>query len=219
MVYGDYLKENIQLNEESVWAGTKINNNNPQAAAHLGEIQQAIFKQEYAKAFDLANKCMVGTPPQVRSYQPLGNLFINYQWKGQPTSYKRSLDLHTGIAKTEFTIDGNTVVQEVFANITSTGFNLHVKKIVLLISGATDYKLDLLNSDPSIDPMSICNSYISNAAKYNIEELKEIHTNLTFILIWHKPDSPSCIKCSQFCLLRLLRSSSQICRSGRETAK
>ena len=42
MVYGDYLHENIQLNEESVWAGTKMNNNNPGAKEHLGEIRQAI---------------------------------------------------------------------------------------------------------------------------------------------------------------------------------
>jgi len=85
MIYGDYQHENIQLNEESVWAGTKMNNNNPEAKAHLGEIQQAIFHKEYKKALELSNKYMVGTPAQIRSYQPLGNLFINYQWKGEPT--------------------------------------------------------------------------------------------------------------------------------------
>ena len=34
MVFGNYVKENIQLNEESIWAGSKINNNNPQAKTH-----------------------------------------------------------------------------------------------------------------------------------------------------------------------------------------
>jgi alpha-L-fucosidase 2 len=275
MVYGDYKREIIQLNEESVWAGTKINNNNPEAKAHLGEIQQAIFQQEYKKALDLSNKYMVGTPPQVRSYQPLGNLFINYAWTGEPTSYKRSLDLHTGIAKTEFTIDGSKVTQEVFvsapqniivvslhadkafnaevllsrefdgtnenkdnikkstptapfcenfyknndgiANYTgqiidaelpgkgpagkhmryaatmkvlsaegktepfstnkSTGFKLQsVKDIAFVITGATDYNMDLLNTDPSIDPLAICNDLLSKAAKFSLKSLKEIHT-------------------------------------------
>ncbi len=275
MIYGDYKHENIQLNEESVWAGTKMNNNNPGSRAHLGEIQQAIFRQEYKNALDLANKYMVGTPPQVRSYQTLGNLFINYNWNGEPTIYKRSLDLHTGIAKAEYTIDGNRVTQEVFASapqdilvvtlhaekafnaevllsrefdltnenkykktkITpstpfytnsyknekgvayyagqiidtespvkgpagkhiryaaamkilsadgatnpfatdhSTGFQLQlVKNIVLVITGATDYNLELLNTDPSIDPMAICNDLFSKAAKYNQKELREIHT-------------------------------------------
>ena len=274
MVYGDFRHEIIQLNEESVWAGTKMNNNNPEAKAHLGEIQQAIFQQEYKKALDLSNKYMVGTPPNVRSYQPLGNLFINYGWTGEPSSYKRSLDLHTGIAKTEYTIDGTKVTQEVFvsapqnivvvsihadkafnaevllcrefdgsnenkdkrkkstpaaplcenfyknkdgvANYTgqiidaelpgkgpagkhmryaaamkvlsangitnpfatdkSTGYKLQsVKDIAFVITGATDYNMDLLNTDPSIDPLAICNDLLSKAAKFNLKSLKEIH--------------------------------------------
>ncbi len=116
MVFGDYKNEHIQLNEESVWAGSKINNNNPQASAHLGELQQAVFKGEYKNALDLANKYLVGTPPNIRSYQPLGDLFIHYDWKAAPIAFKRSLDLHTGIAKTEYTINGNKIVEEVFVS-------------------------------------------------------------------------------------------------------
>jgi len=118
MVFGEYNHENIQLNEESLWAGSKIDNNNPGAKSHLKEIQQAIFSGDYKKGLELSNKYMVGTPPNIRSYQPLGNLYINYDWgdNGKPTSYKRSLDLHTGIAKTEYSINGNKVTQEVFAS-------------------------------------------------------------------------------------------------------
>jgi alpha-L-fucosidase 2 len=116
MVFGDYTHENIQLNEESVWAGSKINNNNPEAKTHLKEIQQAIFNGEYAKAVDLSNQYLVGTPKNIRSYQPLGNLFIHYHWKEAPTAYKRSLNLHTGIAQTEYTIDGNHITQQVYAS-------------------------------------------------------------------------------------------------------
>jgi alpha-L-fucosidase 2 len=274
MIYGDFRHENIQLNEESVWAGSKINNNNPQAQAHLSEIQEAIFKGEYKKALEMSNKYLVGTPPQVRSYQPLGNLFINYQWEGQPTSYRRSLTLNTGIAKTEYTIDGNKVTQEVFtsapqdilvvsisakkafnadmvlsrefdeaneykgrkkrdnailptysntyknesdlasysgkiidadsplkgpggnhmryaaamkillvngkvlpfATDTSTGFQLRsVKNIVVVLTGATDYNIDKLDIDPSINPIVICRDIIANAQKHSPKELKKIH--------------------------------------------
>ncbi|HEX5026284.1 MAG TPA: glycoside hydrolase family 95 protein [Agriterribacter sp.] len=116
MVFGKYDQERIQLNEESIWAGSQLNNNNPEAAAHLPQIQQALFNGEYKKALDLSTKYLVGTPPRVRSYQPLGNLFIHYQWQGAVEQYRRSLTLNTGIAKTEYTVDGNTIVQEVFAS-------------------------------------------------------------------------------------------------------
>lgn len=116
MVFGDYQHENIQLNEESVWAGSKINNNNPEAKNHLKKIQQDIFNGEFAKALELSNKYLVGTPPRIRSYQPLGNLFINYQWKNAPTDYKRSLNLHKSIAVTSYTVNGNHIRQEVYAS-------------------------------------------------------------------------------------------------------
>ena len=116
MVFGDYQHENLQLNEESVWAGSKINNNNPEARSHLKEIQTAIFNGAYARANDLSNKYLVGTPPRIRSYQPLGNLFINYHWKEVPTLYKRSLNLHTGISQTEYTVDGNHIIQQVYVS-------------------------------------------------------------------------------------------------------
>lgn len=116
MVYGKYDRENIQLNEESVWAGSRINNNNPQAKAHLSEIQAAIFKGEYKKAQDLSDRYLIGTPKNIRSYQPLGNLFIQYDWKETPTAYQRSLDLHTGITTTSYTVSGNAFTQEVYAS-------------------------------------------------------------------------------------------------------
>ena len=275
MVYGKYDHENIQLNEESLWAGSKIDNNNPGAKDHLKEIQQDIFQANYKDALDLANKYMVGTPPNIRSYQPLGNLFINYHWQnnGEPDSYKRSLNLNTGIVKTEYTIDGNKITQEIFASApqdiimvtvtaekgidadlilsrefdannesrgkrkdqnypdtlyenqyhqtaalayytgqiidnvspsqgpagkhmryaaamkvlsldgksqafttdTSTGYKIHsAKKIVIILTGATDYNFDKLDTDSKIDPLAICNKILAKASSHNAEELKRI---------------------------------------------
>ncbi len=54
MVFGNYDHENIQLNEESLWAGSKVDNNNPGAKEHLHEIQQDIFRGEYKKALSLS---------------------------------------------------------------------------------------------------------------------------------------------------------------------
>ena len=275
MIFGNYDQENIQLNEESLWAGSKIDNNNPGAKSHLKEIQQAIFSEDYKKGLELSNKYMVGTPPNIRSYQPLGNLYINYNWgdNGKPTSYKRSLDLHTSIAKTEYTINGNKVTQEVFASApqdiimvsitaqkeidadfvlsrnfnadnenrsrrkkatfpdtlyenqyhkekglayytgqiidgispsqgpagkhmryatamkilsidgiatsfasdTSVGLKIHsAKKIVILLTGATNYNIDKLDLDSLINPLTICEKILAKAAGYKPEELKKI---------------------------------------------
>lgn len=116
MVFGNPEKERIQFNEESLWAGSKTDNNNPRSLEHLGEIQQLIFDGEYKKAGKLASDHMVGTPPNVRSYQTFGNLMLDYQWGDEAKNYKRDLDLNTGIATTTFEIGDNFVKQEVFAS-------------------------------------------------------------------------------------------------------
>jgi alpha-L-fucosidase 2 len=116
MIFGNPYNERIQINEESLWAGSKIDNNNPQALKHLPEIRQMIFDGEYKKAYDKANEYFLGTPPRIRSYQPLGDLFLDYHWNGEVQNYKRELDLNTGIATTGFEADDNQIKQEVFSS-------------------------------------------------------------------------------------------------------
>lgn len=116
MVFGGHGLERIQLNEESLWGGSKVNNNNPLAKEYLPEIQRAVFNGEHQKVWEMADKYLLGTPPEIRSYQPLGDLFIDYSLSGQPTSYRRSLVLNTGISRTSYTISGNRIVQEVFVS-------------------------------------------------------------------------------------------------------
>ncbi len=135
MVFGNAEKERIQINEESIWAGCPVNNNNPGSLAHLPEIQKALFESRFKEAWQLANDNMLGTPPRIRSYQPLGDLLINYAWKTKPENYRRSLDLKTGVAATEFTVDGKKYRQEVYATVPD---NMLIIKIKALNGGAID---------------------------------------------------------------------------------
>jgi len=114
MVYGNPVNEIIKLNEESIWAGCKINNNNPNALKHMDELRKALFESQYEKAKNIAEENFVGIPPEVRSYQPFGDLLINYKWESTPADYRRQLDLETGIASTEFQVDSKKYTQKVW---------------------------------------------------------------------------------------------------------
>ncbi len=135
MVFGNAENERIQINEESIWAGCPVNNNNPGSLAHLPEIQKALFESKFKEAWQLANDNMLGTPPRIRSYQPLGDLLINYAWKTKPENYRRSLDLKTGVATTEFAVDGKKYRQEVYASVPD---NMLIVKIRPLDGGTVD---------------------------------------------------------------------------------
>ncbi len=126
MVFGDPLHERLQLNEESIWAGSKINNNNPKALNALPTLQKYLFGSRYKEAKKVAEENFLGTPPNIRSYQPLGDLFIDYEWKGKTGNYSRELDLSTGIAKSNFTVDGKKIVEEVFASAPDNIIVIHI---------------------------------------------------------------------------------------------
>lgn len=127
MVFGDPVNERLQINEESIWAGSKINNNNPNALKNLPALQKALFESRYREAFEIADKDLLGTPPRIRSYQPLGDLSISYKWAGKPENYKRELNLKTGIATTSFTADGKSYSQEVFVSAPDNIIVVHIK--------------------------------------------------------------------------------------------
>jgi len=127
MVFGDPVNERIQINEESIWAGSKINNNNPAALKNLAELRKSIFENRYKQAVQIADKYILGTPPRIRSYQPFGDLIINYKWAGNPLNYRRELDLNTGIATTSFTADGKNYQQEVFVSSPDNVIVIHIR--------------------------------------------------------------------------------------------
>ncbi len=127
MVFGDPVNERIQINEESIWAGSKINNNNPEALANLPALQQAIFKGDIRRAEGIANTSFLGTPPRIRSYQPLGDLLIRYNWSGPVAKYRRGLDIRSGVAYSSFEVNGESFSENVFSSAVDNVLIVEIK--------------------------------------------------------------------------------------------
>jgi alpha-L-fucosidase 2 len=118
MVFGDYYRETIQLNEESLWAGYKTEAD-ADAAAHLPEIQKYLVNGEIAKAVELSEKYMKSDPLRIRSYQSFGDIYIDFyaeRGAARIENYRRDLDLATGITTVHYQIRGTTFTREIFAS-------------------------------------------------------------------------------------------------------
>ncbi|RPD41005.1 glycoside hydrolase family 95 protein [Chitinophaga barathri] len=123
MVYGRPEKEILQVNEESVWAGIKFNDANPNAYKVLDTIRKLIFEGKNQEALTIANANFLAvdaensnkTARAFRSYQTLMNVNIDYGVTAYD-DYKRSLNLETGIAATTFKVNGVEYKQEVLAS-------------------------------------------------------------------------------------------------------
>lgn len=127
MVFGDVYNERIQLNEESLWAGERINTNNPNALKDLAEIRELIFNGEINKAYDLGNKSLLGTPPRFFSYQTLGDLILSMDSNSVFSNYNRELVLNTGINKTSFDLNSVSYTREVLASAPDNVIIINIK--------------------------------------------------------------------------------------------
>ena len=74
MVFGNPAQEEIQLNENTVWAGQPYRNDNPDAKEALPKVRQLIFEGKYKEAQDLVNRKFISRNSQGMPYQTVGNL-------------------------------------------------------------------------------------------------------------------------------------------------
>ena len=87
--------------------------NNPDAKTWLPKVREAVFAGRYAEADALAKK-MQG--PYNQSYQPLGDLLLDFDVPGQVEGYRRELDLDRAVATSTFRAGGALHTREVFAS-------------------------------------------------------------------------------------------------------
>ena len=116
MVFGGSDKETIQLNEDSVWSGKKIDRINSDALANLPEIRRLIHEGKAKQAQELALYALSGTPNSQRAYQSAGECIIGMMGLNNVENYSRELDLDTGISSVHFSAEGVTYHREVLAS-------------------------------------------------------------------------------------------------------
>ena len=119
MVFGGVEDERIQLNDDTLWAGHPSDRVNPKALHALPEIRKLIFEGKNEEAAKLAAQTMMGVPPNVESYETLGDLHMRFALGGEPIAYRRSLNIDSATATTAFDVglmDPVTYERTVFAS-------------------------------------------------------------------------------------------------------
>ena len=116
MVFGDPCKEEIQLNENTVWAGQPNRNDNPEAKEALPEVRKLIFRGKYKEAQDLVNQKFISRISQGMPYQTVGNLNLSFPGHQNFTNYYRELNIETAVTSTRYDVDGVTYKSEAFAS-------------------------------------------------------------------------------------------------------
>ncbi len=116
MVYGSIDREELQLNEETFWAGSPYRNDSQQALGALPEIRDLIFLGRNLDAQNLVNKTF-RTGKYGMPYLPVGSLHLWFPTHHDVTNYQRSLDIERAITTVEYVADGVSYRREMFASL------------------------------------------------------------------------------------------------------
>lgn len=115
MVFGQIQKEQIQVNEESIWYGKRRERINPDAKENLPKIREYIRNGQIQKAQKLMSFAMTGCPYGERMYQTLGDISIEMDLPEEKieknadsdanTNYYRELDLSKAVCYVQHTCE------------------------------------------------------------------------------------------------------------------
>lgn len=142
MSNGGIQEENIILNEISMWSGSYQDANNYTAYKQVSTIQDLLIQGKNDEAEKLVNANYVcvgagsghgnGAKVPYGCFQNLGYLNINFLNSNKASSYKRELDLRTGIASAQYSTNDTSFSREYFVsqdkNIAAMRFSSNKKK-------------------------------------------------------------------------------------------
>ena len=118
MVYGTPATEQIQLNEETIWAGRPNNNANPNALEYIPRVRDLVFAGKYLEAQTLATEKVMAKSNSGMPYQSFGDLRIAFPGHTRYTNYYRELSLDSARTLVRYAVDGVQYRRETITSFT-----------------------------------------------------------------------------------------------------
>lgn len=118
MVFGVPSVEHLQLNEETIWAGSPNSNSHKLEDGVLEKVRQLIFEEKYVEAQNMATAKIMSPHNHGMPYQTMGDLFISFPGHDKYESYYRDLDIANALAQVSYKADGVAYRREIFTSFT-----------------------------------------------------------------------------------------------------
>jgi len=127
MIYGGTVRDQIALNEETMWSGGYTDRNNPDAKEALPKVRRLLLDGKISEAEDLMQLAFAGCPNDMRVYQTMGDLMIDQKDPGEILEYRRELDLSTAVCTTSYRTADTTYEKEYFISAPANLLVIHMK--------------------------------------------------------------------------------------------
>jgi alpha-L-fucosidase 2 len=169
MVFGDPAVERLQLNEETIWAGSPNSNAHNKSIEALPKVRQLIFDGKFDEAQDLATRDIMSQTNDGMPYQTFGSVYISFPEHQKYTNYYRDLNISDATAKVKYTVNGVEFTREII-----TAFSDQVIAVKLSASKPGQITCNVFMNSP-IDktvPSTEGNQIILSGVGTNFEGVK-----------------------------------------------
>ena len=103
MIYGGVARDQVLLNEKTIWAGPPVPAMQPHARRHVAELRRLLSAGRYFDAERYCQRHLLAPRITPRSYQPAGYLAMELGHEEAAVSdYRRRLDLRTAVATVDY---------------------------------------------------------------------------------------------------------------------
>ena len=126
MVFGTPAVERLQLNEETIWAGSPNSNAHRLEDGVLETVRRLIFEEKYVEAENMATPKIMSQTNHGMPYQLMGDLFIAFPGHNRYSDYYRDLDIGNAVASVSYTADGVRYRREMFTSFTDQAVIVHL---------------------------------------------------------------------------------------------
>ncbi len=114
MVFGGIPQERIALNESTFWSGRPHDYNDTNAINYFPQIRDLVFADKFQEAEKMADNHFWGIPKGQQTFEPIGDLLLDFEGTNNAEDYRRELDLETGVAKVSYRVGDAVFTRETF---------------------------------------------------------------------------------------------------------
>lgn len=116
MIYGTVGEEKLCFNEESIWAGGKLDTMIEGYDQKIKHVRQMFLEGNEYEAQTWVEKNMEGCYRHIKSYEYAGYVWVKLHGDCECENYTRDIDLINGICTVKYTKNGVDYVREYFAS-------------------------------------------------------------------------------------------------------
>ena len=138
MIFGGIEREHIQFNEKSLWSGKVEELQDLNFYDRISKVQNLLLNGNIVEAHELLNDFSVPRE-NFGSFQPFGDIYLDFEHNGTARNYTRDLNLEDGIANVDYSVGDVEFHRECFVSYPD-------QVLVLRVSSSKKSQLNVLLS-------------------------------------------------------------------------